>query len=1311
LDLKECKINEYITVKLHEDAPAVYIRNRQYKIQNFKYLDVSIDEVKSSYNLDSIDGATDKIDEKEKKGNTPLHWAAFGGHKEVVELLLSRADKIDEKDKEERRKYVSRPFIPEYWYEKLCDNLKIWAKNDYDTKLIYGPYAFQLLRKLEIASDPIAIKVLKLEIIKRLTGDNLSIVDFLLSENYTRIYLNSDDLGQIYLNKNSGLLNTLISSKNIRFVSSILEKLDEIGDPDAKEQLKKEKYKRLKSGNPSAFWFLVNNGYLKNIGKDEINRMFEDFNYRTILNADIEEVVSLLSELNNRGVTRANKHLKNYALAKLKDIEKAEDMINWLIWEDRMNLFSKEELKSLDLKDLTIRIGGGGSSNFRVPNEISYIISLEKLSVSSEYDFESLPESIGNLINLKELDLSYNTQLEGLPNSVIKLKNLRSLSLSLETMLEVPEIVSQLTWLEELHLDFEFVAKKVPLLLKGLKNLKILSFEGTEGVAFPNWLGELIWLEELKLNNNNLSNIPDWVKNLKNLKILIMYENEIQTIPEWIGSLNKLKKLSLNLNRITNLPPSICNLKKLEILDLDFNEIEELPESIGEMICLKKLNLGYNQLVTLPNSLGNLINLRELDLRKNKLVILPVSISNLKNLIMFNLEENQLGEIKSLKSKDVRHYLLGAIKESNIEKIVNLINNRLLKFLNVNDFRDIWDKFNKKLVKLFKDAIKILREDYRKFAFPDDYTKFLKQIVSELLKKCGKKEIEILIWLKLYQYLEEEDFSGLPEDLLIKITKNYYYIALHSELYEDPWDLIYEFRKKVGKRISQPIKKLIRAFIITGNYNEIINIRVNRWLAQLTKKDLFELLEDQQLGLLKHIFESIRQKGYEYHGFGSQVDEDIFNYFQKALPPPEAKAIKDIQDLMSEQLIFDHGYHDEMFHAYKVKNNHVVRLWLGYSNISYLPESIGNLHFLKELDLTHCNLSALPEAIGNLKNLIELELFDNRLRSLPESISNLNSLKHLYTGRNPSLIPSLIMNPYNFPSNVVPSDDLKFISNTALLKIAKYKTPGSEKTWRKKFRVILEKNKLGNYADGIMNAIKCRIIIDKFYVGNESPRNVGFSKLGGNPDVPSEFEWPYWKERPLSFLMQLNLEDLKDFEYSQFYSQRGFLYFFFDPLQEEWGINYPKNREAWRIIYHDVDRSALLRTQNPSSDKKHTYPTCYISFFPDIHLPSQAIQLFYFMKGDKFTWHELDDFDIFYSKIRSKILNYNNVVDNHALFGYADMIQEGPFFTESIHLLQLGDDKQLKWRWGGGGRLHFYIKEDNLKKNHFDDVEMVLDCF
>ena len=400
-----------------------------------------------------------------------------------------------------------------------------------------------------------------------------------------------------------------------------------------------------------------------------------------------------------------------------------------------------------------------------------------------------------------------------------------------------------------------------------------------------------------------------------------------------------------------------------------------------------------------------------------------------------------------------------------------------------------------------------------------------------------------------------------------------------------------------------------------------------------------------------------------------------------------------------------------MFYAYKVNNNHVVRLWLGYSKISHLPESIGNLNFLKELDLTNCNLKSLPESIGKLQYLEEFYLFDNKLKSLPGSISNLKSLRNMFVKGNPSLIPSLIMNPYNLPIIIEDGDDLGFIGNTALAKIAKYKTSGNEKTWKLKYRAILEKKELRNYADDIIRAIKYRIIIDKYHIGEEYHRNIGLSKLGGNPDVPSEFEWPYWKERPLSFLMQLNLKDLNDFEYSQFCLHKGFLYFFYDPLQEDWGIDYPKNKEAWRVMYYDVKKSALIKTQNPSQNKKYTYPTCYLYFYPDIHLPMQTIHLLHSMKRDKFTRDDIYNFNKYYSEVHKKIFNYNHVEDNHALFGYADMIQEGPFFPKLIHLLQLGDDTQLKWKWGGGGRLHFYIKKENLRKNYYDDVRMVLDCF
>eukprot|EP01018_Ginkgo_biloba_P017220 Gb_12683 [translate_table: standard] len=65
------------------------------------------------------------------------------------------------------------------------------------------------------------------------------------------------------------------------------------------------------------------------------------------------------------------------------------------------------------------------------------------------------------------------------------------------------------------------------------------------------------------------------------------------------------------------------------------------------------------------------------------------------------------------------------------------------------------------------------------------------------------------------------------------------------------------------------------------------------------------------------------------------------------------------------------------------------------NRLQKLPDSIGELSSLMELDLHGNHLISLPASIGSLSGLVYLDLSANQLSSLPESIGQLTNLKRL----------------------------------------------------------------------------------------------------------------------------------------------------------------------------------------------------------------------------------------------------------------------------------------------------------------------------
>ena len=270
-----------------------------------------------------------------------------------------------------------------------------------------------------------------------------------------------------------------------------------------------------------------------------------------------------------------------------------------------------------------------------------------------------------------------------------------------------------------------------------------------------------------------------------------------------------------------------------------------------------------------------------------------------------------------------------------------------------------------------------------------------------------------------------------------------------------------------------------------------------------------------------------------------------------------------------------------------------------------------------------------------------------------------------------------------------------------------------------------------------------RVAYDEDFNG-EVP--VGRSKIGGKPDLPPGFEWFYYKgetddgeepkNRPLSFLAQINCSEASKYDKNSLLPKKGMLYFFYELETQAWGFD-PKDKGSAKVYYYPGEVKGLIRTDFPSDlSEEFQFPEVPISFLTQKELPDFEEFL---------AWHEGIENDQWeqYDEAKNKIVGEVEEEKITKLLGYADLVQgsmlleceevsNGIYTGDNSVEIPEDDARRYKenctrWQllfqmdsiemkgfdmcWGDMGRIYFYIRKDDLARCDFENCWLIQQCY
>ena len=276
---------------------------------------------------------------------------------------------------------------------------------------------------------------------------------------------------------------------------------------------------------------------------------------------------------------------------------------------------------------------------------------------------------------------------------------------------------------------------------------------------------------------------------------------------------------------------------------------------------------------------------------------------------------------------------------------------------------------------------------------------------------------------------------------------------------------------------------------------------------------------------------------------------------------------------------------------------------------------------------------------------------------------------------------------------------------------------------------------------------KNAILINYSEDENKEKLPKGTSKIGGKPDLPKDFQWFYYngedykkivENRPLSFLMQINCEEVHKYDKESLLPKKGMLYFFYELFTMTWGFS-PQDRGSAKVFYYDGEIEDLVPADFPEDmEKDCIIPESKINFESMNDYPIDFLDYYDVDDSIEETRRKEKEFEKELEELGYK-------ADTTKLLGHPELIQ-GEYWEEcegvagkNIYYgsapIKYGSDEVKKsikenakdWillmqvseleigdyglYFGDSGKIYFNIRKEDLKNKNFDNVWLILQCY